>query len=142
MGFGKTLLLCVAAAAAVTSAAAAVPATRPATNSGLRGLLNPRHHSHGVGLSTPSGMEVEVSQRLLDYGATIINQLISVELSKTTIPEISGKSDGFDCAFVVSPSSLLCSPRCVACLCLHLLEEECSPPFAPFARPPSCDGCA
>ena len=93
MGFAKALLLCVAAAAAVTSTAAAAAAAAPAA--GLRGLLTRRH---GVGLSTPSGMEVEVSQKLLDYGATIINQLIAIELSKTSIPAISGKSDGFDCA--------------------------------------------
>ena len=87
MRFGAAALLLCAAAAAVSPAAA-----RPAT--GLRGLLNPRHH-RGVGLS---GMEVEVSQKLLDYGATILNELIAIELSKTTIPEISGKKDGFKCA--------------------------------------------
>jgi len=43
-----------------------------------------------------SGMQVEASQKLLNYGATIVNQIIEQELGKVSIPEIKGTKDGFD----------------------------------------------
>jgi hypothetical protein len=144
-GAAALLLVCAVAAAATASPAAAVAATAVRHETGLRGLLIPRHHQQqqmqrpGVGLSTPSGMEVEVSQKLLDYGATILNQLIAIELAKTAIPEISGKKDGFKCAY-----SWYCNTRgvslaaCVARgplaikLCAALLLARChSPPSEP-----------
>lgn len=41
-------------------------------------------------------MEVVASQKLLNYGAIVVNSLIAAELSKTTIPPISGEKDGFN----------------------------------------------
>ena len=40
--------------------------------------------------------KVEASQKLLNYGASIINQIIVQELGKVSIPEISGEKDGFN----------------------------------------------
>ena len=43
-----------------------------------------------------SGMQVEASQKLLNYGVTIINEIIEQELAKISIGPFSGTKDGFD----------------------------------------------
>ena len=56
----------------------------------------------GVGVKSPIKSvpvclrQVEVSQKLLTYGASILNELIATELGKVTIPDISGEKDGFN----------------------------------------------
>jgi hypothetical protein len=91
MSCSKLVLLAACVAALVPGAAAVGDAAK-------RDLLVPRRAGGSVAaeVNTPSGMQAEVSQRLLDYGATIINSVIQTELAKVQIPEISGKQDGFD----------------------------------------------